>query len=188
MFNLLQRSLIYFPTREARIEPQDADLPPGQVHTVAVRADDQLELLGWHVLANGRSAESRDECDRELALGRPLVLYFSGNGANRRYRVPEFGVLTSFGADVFIIDYRGYGDNSGSPSEELFAADARAIWNYATQKRTKPARCATIRLFEACGSALAASTMEKKLFLVLVFDAMARRLAKKNQVLETRRQ
>jgi fermentation-respiration switch protein FrsA (DUF1100 family) len=36
---------------------------------------------------------------------------------------------------VFIFDYRGYGDNSGSPSEEMLAADARAIWNYATQER-----------------------------------------------------
>ena len=131
----LQRSFIYFPTREARIEPKDAGLPRGQVHTVTVRADDQLELRGWHVLADGRSAANRDECDCELAAGRRLVLYFSGNGANRRYRVPEFGVLTSLGLDVFIFDYRGYGDNSGSPSEEMLAADAQAIWNYATQDR-----------------------------------------------------
>jgi hypothetical protein len=135
MFASLQRSLIYLPTREARIEPQDAGLPRGQVHTVTVRADDQLELRGWHVLADGRSAANREECDRELAAGRRLVLYFSGNGANRRYRVSEFGVLTSLGVDVFNLDYRGYGDNSGSPSEEMLAADARAIWNYATRER-----------------------------------------------------
>jgi hypothetical protein len=70
-----------------------------------------------------------------LAAGRHLVLYFSGNAGNRRYRPSEFGVFTCLGADVFIFDYRGYGDNSGSPSEELLAADARAIWNYATQDR-----------------------------------------------------
>ena len=60
MFNLLQRSLIYFPIREAQIEPEDADMPRGQMHTIAVRTDDQLELLGWHVLADGQSADSRD--------------------------------------------------------------------------------------------------------------------------------
>ena len=135
MFNLLQRSLIYFPTREARIEPEDADLPRGQVHTVRIETADHLELHGWHVLADGRSAASRDECDRELEMGRPLALYFSGNGGNRRFRVPEFCILTSLGVDVFIFDYRGYGDNLGSPSEEMIAADARAIWNYATQSR-----------------------------------------------------
>jgi fermentation-respiration switch protein FrsA (DUF1100 family) len=154
MFHLLQRSLIYLPTREARIEPQEALLPRGQVHTVTVRANDQLELRGWHVLADGRSAENRDDCDRELAAGRRLVLYYSGNGANRRYRVGEFSVLTSLGVDVFIFDYRGYGDNSGSPSEEMLAADARATWNYVTQERNvRPDR--VILYGESLGGAVA---------------------------------
>jgi fermentation-respiration switch protein FrsA (DUF1100 family) len=154
MFHLLQRSLIYFPAREARIEPQDAGLPRGQVHTVTVRAEDNLELHGWYVLAAGHTAANREECDRELAAGRWLVLYFSGNAANRRYRVPEFGVFTGLGADVFIFDYRGYGDNSGSPSEELLAADARTIWNYATRDRgVQPGR--VILYGESLGGAVA---------------------------------
>ena len=127
MLSSLQRSMIYFPTREAPIEPRDAGLPPGQVHTISVRAHDELELRGWHILPVGRSAANREESDRELAEGRRLVLYFSGNAANRRYRVPEFGIFTDLGLDVFIFDYRGYGDNSGSPSEEMFLADARVM-------------------------------------------------------------
>jgi fermentation-respiration switch protein FrsA (DUF1100 family) len=134
MFYALQRSLIYFPVCEA-IQPHDAGLPRGQVHTVSVAADDELPLHGWLVLADGCTAEDRDACDRELAAGRRLVLYFSGNGANRAYRMSEFGVLTGLGMDVLIFDYRGYGDNLGSPSEKLIAADARTAWKYATQDR-----------------------------------------------------
>ncbi len=134
MFYALQRSLIYFPTC-GTIQPHDAGLPRGQVHTVSVGADDGLELHGWLVLADGRTAEDRDACDRELAAGRRVALYFSGNGANRAYRMSEFGVLTGLGMDVFIFDYRGYGDNLGSPSEKLIAADARIAWNYTTQDR-----------------------------------------------------
>jgi hypothetical protein len=135
MLHLLQRSLIYLPTCEAQIEPRDAELPPGQVHTVMARTNDRLELRGWHILADGRRAASHEECDRELTAGRLLVLYFSGNAANRRYRVPEFRIFTSLGVDVFIFDYRGYGDNLGSPSEERLAADARTVWRYATEER-----------------------------------------------------
>ena len=138
MLTLLQRSLIYLPTRERSIEPQDADLPPGQVHTITVQTKDQLRLRGWHVLADGHRAADRQECERELAAGRRLVLYFSGNAANRQYRPTEFGVLTGLGLDVFIFDYRGYGDNSGSPSEENLAADAQAIWRYTTEERKVP--------------------------------------------------
>ena len=119
MLSFLQRSFIYFPTRETPIEPDDAGFPQGQVHSISVRAADGIELHGWHVLADGHRAASREQCDRELAAGRHLVLYFSGNAGNRRYRPTEFGVFTSLGADVFIVDYRGYGDNAGSPSEEL---------------------------------------------------------------------
>ena len=154
MFNLLQRSLIYFPTREARIELEDADLPRGQVHTVRIETADHLELHGWHVLADGRSAASRDECDRELEMGRPLALYFSGNGGNRQYRVSEFCILTSLGVDVFIFDYRGYGDNLGTPGEGMLAADAQAVWNYACQTRqVKPERI--ILYGESLGGAVA---------------------------------
>ncbi len=131
----LQRSLIYLPTREAHIEPTDAGLPGGQVHNVRVETADGVALHGWHVLPDGRSAADRAECDGELAAGRPLVLFFSGNAANRRYRVREFQALTSLGCDVFVFDYRGYGENRGSPNEESLATDARAVWDYATQQR-----------------------------------------------------
>lgn len=135
MFSALQRSLIYFPTQEGPIKPEDAELPPGQVHTITLHADDDVELHGWHILPDGRSAANRAECDHELALGRRLVLYFSGNAGNRQYRVDEFRIFTGLGLDVFLFDYRGYGDNSGSPNEESLAADARAVWRYAIQER-----------------------------------------------------
>jgi fermentation-respiration switch protein FrsA (DUF1100 family) len=34
---------------------------------------------------------------------------------------------------VLLFDYRGYGENPGSPSETNFARDARAIWRFATE-------------------------------------------------------
>jgi fermentation-respiration switch protein FrsA (DUF1100 family) len=135
MFTLLQRTFIYLPTREAHIKPADAGLPFGQAHDIRVDTADGLELHGWHVLPDGRSAADRAESDGELEAGRTLALYFSGNAANRRYRTHELQVLTGLGCHVFVFDYRGYGDNGGSPSEESLASDARAIWDYATQQR-----------------------------------------------------
>ena len=115
MLSFLQRKLIYFPTREASIRPAAAGLAAGQVHTIQLRVEDNIELRGWHVLAEGQSATSLADCDRELTSGRPLVIYFYGNGGNRRYRPDEIQILTGLGCDVFIFDYRGYGDSSGAP-------------------------------------------------------------------------
>lgn len=135
MLAFFQRSLIYMPSRATRIDPQDSRLPSGQVHTVTVTTDDGLELRGWHVLPDGVTAEGPEQCDEQLALGRPVVVYFSGNAGNRAGRSMDFELFTQLGCHVFVFDYRGYGDNPGSPSEERLAADAHAVWNYAVQTR-----------------------------------------------------
>jgi fermentation-respiration switch protein FrsA (DUF1100 family) len=114
-----------------------------------------LTLHGWHLLAAGRRAADRPACDRELAAGRPLVLFFSGNGGHRAYRIPEASVLNHAGADVFLFDYRGYGDNAGEPSEQSLAADASFVWRYATdERRVSPDRI--ILYGESLGGAVAA--------------------------------
>lgn len=135
MLALLQRTLIYMPSRGARIEPRDAGLPLGRVHTIILRTDDDLELRGWHVLPAGQTAADRAACDEQLARGRPVVLYFSGNAGHRAWRIEDFELFTRLGCDVLVFDYRGYGDNPGSPSESRLAADAAAVWRYATQER-----------------------------------------------------
>jgi hypothetical protein len=141
MLAFLQRSLIYLPSRASRIDPQDAGLPLGRVHTITLRTDDDLELRGWHLLPNGQAAADRTQCDEQLALGRPVVLYFSGNAGHRAWRIEEFELLTRLGCDVFVFDYRGYGDNPGSPSEQRLADDATAVWRYATEdRRIEPRR------------------------------------------------
>src|SRR5262249_1050030 len=135
MFAELVRKLTYFPARADDLEPARLQLPTDRVHAITLTNHDGLKLNGWHFLADGRSANDRAACDRELAAGRPLALFFSGNGGHRGYRLPETGLLTQAGADVFLFDYRGYGDNPGEPNEEALAADARAVWRYATNER-----------------------------------------------------
>ena len=138
MLTMLQRSLIFQPYRVAVIEPAELGRPAGGVHTVEVRSHDGLLLRGWHVLPDGRAARTREECDEELHSGRPLVIYFPGNAGNRTFRAQEIGVWTSQGASVLLFDFRGYGDNPGSPTEEHLAQDAHSIWRYAIADRGVP--------------------------------------------------
>ncbi|MFV1965573.1 MAG: alpha/beta hydrolase [Pirellulaceae bacterium] len=138
MLAFLQRSFIYHPRRESPIDPSAAELPLGRVHSVCIEAEDGVHLNGWHIIPRHERATTTEACDRVLSSGRWLVLYFSGNAANRQVRAPEFSVLTDEGANVFLFDYRGYGDNRGSPSETHLAADAWAVWRYATRDRNVP--------------------------------------------------
>jgi fermentation-respiration switch protein FrsA (DUF1100 family) len=160
MLAAFQRALIYHPMGPCRIEPEDLDFPRGQVHRVQVTAHDGLKLNGWIVLADGLRAADQGECDRQLGGGRLTVVYFSGNAGNRVYRGPEVGLLTGRGVNVCLVDYRGYGDNPGKPSEEDLARDAHSVWEYMTKQRNVPAH-RLVLYGESLGGAVAVRLAEQ---------------------------
>ena len=107
----LQRQLVYFPDTTA-VPPAD-DVIPG-AEDVTLHTADGLELGAWFVPAAGGR-------DRGMA-----VLVAPGNGGNRASRAGLATQLARRGLGVLLMDYRGYGGNPGSPSEEGLAADADA--------------------------------------------------------------
>lgn len=124
---VFQRSLMYVPTREKDpLTPADAGAIADLVETIQVETDDGLTLNGWHVRRPSRPPEPHRE--------RRLVLYFHGNAGNRRLRVWDCRDFVDEGLEVFLFDYRGYGDNPGQPSEEKLVEDAHAVWRFATEE------------------------------------------------------
>ena len=65
-----------------------------------------------------------------------IVVYFHGNSFDRTnaHRVDLYNRLSAMHFHVFAIDYRGYGDSSGTPSEDGLIEDAHMIYNYAREK------------------------------------------------------
>ena len=106
-----QRRLIYFP--DSTPVPSAADVTDG-FRDVTLRTSDGLELGAWFAPADPDS-------DRDMA-----VLIAPGNGGNRLGRVGLATELSSRGLAVLLMDYRGYGGNPGSPSEDGLARDAIA--------------------------------------------------------------
>lgn len=107
----LQRQLIYFP--DASDVPPAGEVLPG-ARDVTLETADGLELGAWYLPADA-------ENDTGLA-----VLVAPGNGGNRAGRADLARELGDRGLSVLLVDYRGYGGNPGSPSEEGLAADADA--------------------------------------------------------------
>jgi len=138
LMGLFQRRLIYHPTHYARMLVAQSTFAPGTVFDVATTAADGVTLNGWHFLPTGSTAKTPAEVDRQLAAAPFVVLYFYGNAGSRPVNAADCRDLANVGAHVFLFDYRGYGDNAGSPSEKSFLADARAIWTYVTRERKVP--------------------------------------------------
>ena len=110
-----QRSLIFFPDTA---HPPAAEylLPAGQ--DVELTASDGTELGAWYVPA----AET----------GQETVLVAPGNAGNRAARAPLGTMLAEAGYGVLLMDYRGYGGNPGSPTEDGLARDVRAAHGFLT--------------------------------------------------------
>lgn len=117
MLALLQRKLIYQPRKEDAITVSAAGMLADFTEHVQVTAHDGVELNGWRLTPQNPQP-------------RCTVLFFSGNAGNRQWRVRPIALLAEAGCEVWLIDYRGYGENAGSPTEEALAQDARSIWDH----------------------------------------------------------
>jgi len=134
----LQRWLIYFPSGSPAVAPGQL-LEGGSV--VGLRTEDGLDLAAWYAPATAPSTGA-------------TVLVLPGNAGSRAARVPLARALAAEGFDVLLLDYRGYGGNPGSPTEEGLAADARAAYRHLVAERgVDPAR--VVLFGESLGAAVA---------------------------------
>lgn len=136
VFGIFQRKLMYHPTVVDSLPADAAGFPDGRVRDFTVTTNDGLTLHGWRFVPGDSSNFNPDvkKAQHENAAPRLLVLYFHGNGGNRRHRVPECETLNRLGAEVLILDYRGYAENPGSPTEKGLLEDARALRRYAVEE------------------------------------------------------
>ncbi|MEA2022873.1 MAG: alpha/beta hydrolase [Actinomycetota bacterium] len=104
---MLQDRLVYFPGPDPGPAPET-----WEEHTV--ETGDGLALSAWFRID-------------DAAVGRPLVIVLPGNAGNRSGRVPLGNHLADAGYGVVLGDYRGYGGNPGTPSEDGLISDALAI-------------------------------------------------------------
>lgn len=136
----LQRQLIYLPLNTP--VPPATDVIPG-AKDVTLHTADGLELGAWFVPAAG---------SRDTGMA---VLVAPGNGGNRLSRAGFAEELARRGFAVLLMDYRGYGGNPGSPSEEGLAADADAAVRALTELGHPPER--TVYFGESLGSGVVAA-------------------------------
>ena len=122
-----QSWLIFEPDRKLRAAPSDFSFRIVEV-AVPVRpaAGGRTQYLnGWWIPSSQPDART--------------VLYFHGNDDNVSRCVTEGGPLRKLGYNIFLVDYRGFGESDGRvPSETTVYEDAEAAWNYLVADRGVP--------------------------------------------------
>ena len=109
---IFQRHLMYSPlkTRPTLIDYQATDLSE-----VTLSTQDNLSLLSWY---------------RPALAHQPTVLLLHGNAGHIGGRMPLARQFISSGFGVFLLEYRGYGGNPGSPTETGLYDDARTAMHF----------------------------------------------------------
>lgn len=115
-----QNKLVFMPTADIDRTPTDVGLA---FEDLTVSTEDGESLAGWWI------PHPHARCS---------VIHFHGNAGNRSHRLPDAQRFHNLGCNVLMTDYRGYGGNTGSPTEAGTYLDAEAFWDAAMEAGAQP--------------------------------------------------
>lgn len=136
--------------------------------------DNKRKIGAWHILPEGyyqsQLRAHRSERDWEKnKLGDdvynhalktlPTIIYLHGNAMSRAapFRIAAYSALTSrIEANVVAIDYRGFGDSEGTPSEEGLVHDAYTAYRWILSHQDGKDRPSVTVFGQSLGTGIAA--------------------------------
>lgn len=114
---ITQDRLIFYPSSQLSSTPDNIGLP---YEDILLTTPDGVNLHGWYIPAENP---------------RGILLFLHGNAGNISHRLASLKIFNGLGLSTLIIDYRGYGGSTGSPSEQGTYIDAETAWNYLVTER-----------------------------------------------------
>ena len=112
IFYLNQAGMIFFPLKNIESTPKDWGL---SFESLRLPLKDNTTVSAWYI---------------PQAEANKTVLFFHGNGGNISHRASSVSVFHQLKLNVLIIDYPGYGESDGRPSEQGLYQSADAAWKY----------------------------------------------------------
>lgn len=135
----LLRSIVYAkPFRRNRKVYKPSDYLLTEVNSSKVKTKDGETIELWSMIRD-KSA--------------PTIVYFHGNAMNLASSGEIFTTMGNAGYNVVAFDYRGYGNSTGSPSENGLYNDADAVMKWLKQNGIEEKN--TILMGESLGSGVA---------------------------------
>lgn len=116
------QNAFYYPNNVNYGTPQASGLT---YQAIEFKSKDGTTLHGWFVPAKGLA-------NPKNALG--TVIHFHGNAQNISAHWHGIKWLPEQGFNVFLFDYRGYGQSQGKPSQQGLFDDSNAALDYVRQR------------------------------------------------------
>ena len=116
--SIFQSKLIYFPSTDVDVNPKTVGL---EYESIIFEANDKTKLHAWYIPKKDANT---------------TLFFLHGNGGNISHRLDSIKLFNSLGINVFIFDYRGYGNSEGSASEQNTYDDAKVAWQYLLKSKS----------------------------------------------------
>lgn len=149
-----------FPGHRVRlVDPKRAGLPDGEIVTLVT--SDGLALKGWY-LPPAPAPPSSSKA--------PGLIWFYGNLESVSGLAPVIRELRPPAVGILVLDYRGYGESPGRPTEAGLYRDADAAWSFlASRPELDATRIAVYG--RSLGSAVALYLADTKPVAAVVLDS-----------------
>ena len=149
---IFQRSFLYFPAKE---KVDNVYFLNTGLEEISLKTKDGLVLKSWI-----KKPKSQDEY---------TILVFHGNGGHVGHRVNKFEPFIDAGYGLFFLEYRGYADNPGKPSEKGLLYDALAAIEFLSKNKIKSEKI--ILYGESLGCGIAVKLSSEAEFAATVLEA-----------------
>ncbi|MHC4883001.1 MAG: alpha/beta hydrolase [Planctomycetota bacterium] len=114
---LMQSKVLYQPMRGYDYTPSDYGL---DYEAVSLSTPDGVTLAGWFVPAEG---------------AKRTILFCHGNAGNISHRLDSLKMFHELGLSCLIVDYRGYGESTGKPTETGTKIDMLAGFQWLIEEK-----------------------------------------------------
>ena len=152
LFFYFQRLLMYFPSQNL---PNPNQVQLSEMKVIQLQTSDGLTLYSWY---------------HKAKHNRKTIVYFHGNGGNIADRSIRVKPLLNAGMGLLMLNYRGYGDNEGKPSEKGLIKDAQSALNFLLNKENIELE-KIILLGESLGTAMAIKLASENLIGAVILES-----------------
>jgi len=142
---------MYYPTGE---KPALSVYHAKDMQEVTLNTKDGLSLISWY---------------KPAKPNQPTIIYLHGNAGHIGHRMPLVRQLLDAGFGVLLLEYRGYGNNEGYPSEQGLYEDGYAAMRFLQARHIEPQQ--VILFGESLGSGVATELAVKYPVCALVLQS-----------------
>ncbi|XP_072533132.1 lysophosphatidylserine lipase ABHD12-like [Salminus brasiliensis] len=113
-----------------------ADLALNHTINMYLTSEEGITLGVWHTVPEHKWKEAQGKglewYEKSLGDGSPVFIYLHGNTNNRAapHRIAVANLISFLGYHAVVMDYRGFGDSTGEPTEYGLVTDALYLYHW----------------------------------------------------------